>query len=87
LLGSVHASQRTDYQRVPAIEEAIKQPQQVLFEVDLASKLSIPQRRFEAHSDFVRIDRQNAAAKNKERDQPQERTGGHHQLSGSQLPG
>jgi TraB/PrgY/gumN family len=63
LLGSVHASQRTDYQRVPAIEEAIKQSQQVLFEVDLASKLSIPQRRFEAHSDFVRIDRQNAAAK------------------------
>src|SRR4029453_11624247 len=34
LLGSVHALQRTDYQRVPAIEEAIKQSQQVLFEVD-----------------------------------------------------
>jgi uncharacterized protein YbaP (TraB family) len=34
LLGSVHALQRTDYQRVPAIEEAIKQSQQVLFEID-----------------------------------------------------
>jgi len=34
LLGSVHALQRTDYQRVPAIEEAIKQSQQVFFEVD-----------------------------------------------------
>ncbi len=34
LLGSVHALQRTDYQRVPGIEEAIKQSQQVFFEVD-----------------------------------------------------
>jgi uncharacterized protein YbaP (TraB family) len=34
LLGSVHALQRTDYERVPAIEEIIKQSQQILFEVD-----------------------------------------------------
>jgi uncharacterized protein YbaP (TraB family) len=46
LLGSVHALQRSDYQRIPAIEEAIKQSQQVFFEVDpkedgvFATKLS-----------------------------------------------
>src|SRR6266487_303293 len=34
LLGSVHSLQRTDYERVPEIEEAIKQCQQILFEVD-----------------------------------------------------
>ena len=34
LLGSVHSLQRTDYERVPVIEEAIKQSQQILFEVD-----------------------------------------------------
>src|SRR6266699_3617472 len=34
LLGSVHSLQRTDYERVPLIEEAIKQSQQILFEVD-----------------------------------------------------
>jgi uncharacterized protein YbaP (TraB family) len=34
LLGSVHSLQRTDYEQVPLIEEAIKQSQQILFEVD-----------------------------------------------------
>ena len=33
-LGSVHALQASDYFRTPVIEEAIKQSQQVLFEVD-----------------------------------------------------
>jgi uncharacterized protein YbaP (TraB family) len=34
LLGSVHSLQRTDYERVPLIEEVIKQSQQIWFEVD-----------------------------------------------------
>ncbi len=34
LLGSVHALQRTDYEKAPAVEEAIKQSQLILFEVD-----------------------------------------------------
>jgi uncharacterized protein YbaP (TraB family) len=34
LLGSVHSLQRADYERVPLIEDAIKQSQQILFEVD-----------------------------------------------------
>ncbi len=34
LLGSVHALQSSDYVRTPAIEEAIKQSQQVWFEID-----------------------------------------------------
>jgi len=34
LLGSVHALQSSDYFRTPAIEEAIKQSQQVWFEID-----------------------------------------------------
>jgi uncharacterized protein len=34
LLGSVHSLQRTDYHRAPLIEGAIKQSQQILFEVD-----------------------------------------------------
>jgi uncharacterized protein len=34
LLGSVHSLQRPDYDRVPLIEEAIKQSQRILFEVD-----------------------------------------------------
>ena len=34
LLGSVHALQRSDYDRAPAVEEAIKQSQLILFEID-----------------------------------------------------
>ena len=34
LLGSVHSLQRTDYEKAPAVEEAIKQCQLILFEVD-----------------------------------------------------
>jgi uncharacterized protein len=34
LLGSVHALRPLDYQRAPVIEEAIKQSQQILFEID-----------------------------------------------------
>jgi uncharacterized protein YbaP (TraB family) len=34
LLGSVHALQRTDYEKAPAVEEAVKQCQMILFEVD-----------------------------------------------------
>jgi uncharacterized protein YbaP (TraB family) len=34
LLGSVHALQRSDYDKAPAVEEAIKQSQLILFEVD-----------------------------------------------------
>ena len=34
LLGSVHALQPSDYRRVPVIEQAIKQSQQILFEID-----------------------------------------------------
>jgi uncharacterized protein YbaP (TraB family) len=34
LLGSVHALQSSDYFRTPVIEEAIKQSQQVWFEID-----------------------------------------------------
>jgi uncharacterized protein len=34
LLGSVHSLQRTDYERVPLIEETIKHSQQIVFEVD-----------------------------------------------------
>ena len=34
LLGSVHALQRSDYEKAPAVEEAIKQSQLILFEVD-----------------------------------------------------
>jgi uncharacterized protein YbaP (TraB family) len=34
LLGSVHALQSSDYQRVPVIEDAIKQSQQIFFEID-----------------------------------------------------
>src|SRR2546430_5642624 len=34
LLGSVHSLQSSDYFRTPAIEEAIKQSQQVWFEID-----------------------------------------------------
>jgi uncharacterized protein YbaP (TraB family) len=34
LLGSVHALQPSDYFRTPVIEEAIKQSQQVWFEID-----------------------------------------------------
>jgi uncharacterized protein YbaP (TraB family) len=34
LLGSVHALQRSDYDKAPAIEEAIKQSQLILFEID-----------------------------------------------------
>jgi uncharacterized protein len=34
LLGSVHALQRSDYEKARAIEEAIKQSQLILFEVD-----------------------------------------------------
>jgi len=33
-LGSVHSLERSDYERVPLIEDAIKQSQQILFEVD-----------------------------------------------------
>jgi uncharacterized protein len=34
LLGSVHALQRTDYETVPIIEQAIRQTQKILFEID-----------------------------------------------------
>jgi len=34
LLGSVHALQRSDYDNAPAVEQAIKQSQLILFEVD-----------------------------------------------------
>jgi len=34
LLGSVHALQRSDYENALAVEEAIKQSQLILFEVD-----------------------------------------------------
>src|SRR5213078_2824339 len=34
LLGSVHALQRSDYDQAPAVEEAIKHSQLILFEVD-----------------------------------------------------
>ena len=34
LLGSVHALQRADYEKAPVVEEAIKQSQLILFEVD-----------------------------------------------------
>jgi len=34
LLGSVHALQRSDYERTPVVEEALKQSQLILFEVD-----------------------------------------------------
>ena len=34
LLGSVHALQRSDYETVPIIEQAIRQSQKILFEVD-----------------------------------------------------
>jgi uncharacterized protein YbaP (TraB family) len=34
LLGSVHALQRTDYEKAPAVEQAVKQSQLILFEVD-----------------------------------------------------
>jgi uncharacterized protein len=34
LLGSVHALQRTDYEKAPAVEQAVKQCQLILFEVD-----------------------------------------------------
>ena len=34
LLGSVHALQRSDYENVPVIEQAIKQSQRIVFEVD-----------------------------------------------------
>ena len=34
LLGSVHALQRSDYEQAPRVEEAIKQSQLILFEVD-----------------------------------------------------
>ena len=34
LLGSVHALQRSDYDKAPAVEEAIKQSQLILFEID-----------------------------------------------------
>ena len=34
LLGSVHSLQRSDYEKAPAVEEAIKQSQLILFEVD-----------------------------------------------------
>ena len=34
LLGSVHALERSDYEKAPVVEEAIKQSQLILFEVD-----------------------------------------------------
>lgn len=34
LLGSVHALQRSDYDKAPAVEQAIKQSQLILFEID-----------------------------------------------------
>jgi uncharacterized protein YbaP (TraB family) len=34
LLGSVHALQRSDYEKAQAVEEAIKRSQLILFEVD-----------------------------------------------------
>src|SRR4249920_3058760 len=34
LLGSVHALQRSDYEKAPAVEEAVKQSQLILFEID-----------------------------------------------------
>src|SRR5262245_52922719 len=34
LLGSVHALQRSDYQKALAVEEAVKQSQLILFEID-----------------------------------------------------
>src|SRR5215472_14888218 len=34
LLGSVHSLQRSDYDTVPAIEQAIRQSQKIVFEVD-----------------------------------------------------
>ena len=34
LLGSVHSLQRSDYDTVPAIEQAIRQSQKIMFEVD-----------------------------------------------------
>jgi len=34
LLGSVHALQRTDYEKAPEVEQAVKQCQLILFEVD-----------------------------------------------------
>jgi uncharacterized protein YbaP (TraB family) len=34
LLGSVHALQRSDYERAPVIEQAIRQSQKIIFEVD-----------------------------------------------------
>ena len=46
LLGSVHALQRSDYESAPVIEQAIKQSQKIIFEVDpkenqvFATKLS-----------------------------------------------
>ena len=34
LLGSVHALERSDYEKAPVVEEAVKQSQLILFEVD-----------------------------------------------------
>jgi uncharacterized protein YbaP (TraB family) len=34
LLGSVHALQRSDYETAPIIEQAIRQSQKILFEID-----------------------------------------------------
>jgi uncharacterized protein len=50
LLGSVHALQRADYEKAPAVEEAIKQSQLILFEIDpkedqtFATKLGVAAR-------------------------------------------
>jgi hypothetical protein len=44
LLGSVHALQRSDYDKAPAVEEAIKQSQLILFEVDPKEDQTFAQR-------------------------------------------
>jgi uncharacterized protein YbaP (TraB family) len=44
LLGSVHALQRSDYDKAPAVEEAIKQSQLILFEMDPKEDLSFAQK-------------------------------------------
>jgi uncharacterized protein YbaP (TraB family) len=61
LLGSVHALQRSDYEKALAVEEAIKQSQLTLFEVDpkedqtFAQKLGaaarLPKRRADSGED------------------------------------
>lgn len=48
LLGSVHALQSSDYQRAPVIDEAIRQSQLILFEVDPKEEANLAQKLREA---------------------------------------